>query len=122
MDPAVIGVGSSCSEGHWEGESNVVDARIEYSIRTIGIAGGHAVIVAGPGPIDDVADLDGDRARVEVGPALSHADIRRSRGSEDWQQDQKYKRQSAIHFEGFCCRAASGRRRTGNMCAAIDLG
>jgi hypothetical protein len=55
------------------------------------------VIVGGPSPIDDIADADGDRARVEVGPALSHGHIRRSRGSEDWQQDQKYERQSKIH-------------------------
>ena len=33
------------------------------------------------GPIDDIADPDGDRARVEVGPALPHVNIRRRLGA-----------------------------------------
>ena len=89
MNPAVIGVSSSGAKRHGEGEPIIVDARIKYSIRITRGTGRRAVIVAGPSPIDDIADPDGDRARVEVGPALSHGNIGRSRGSEDWQQDQK---------------------------------
>jgi hypothetical protein len=59
------------------------------------------VIIGDPSPINDIADLDGDRARDEVGPALSHANVRRSRRSENGQQDQKKEKQSEIHFEGF---------------------
>jgi hypothetical protein len=101
VNPAVIGIRSSSPERHWEDEPVIVDARIKYPIRTIGSAGRHAVIVGGPSPINDITDLDGDRARDEVGPALSHANVRRSRRSKDRQQDQKKERQSEIHFEGF---------------------
>ena len=89
VNPAVIGENSSGLECHWEGEPVVAYARIKYSIRIIWRTGRHAVIVGGPSPIDDIAGPDGDRARVEVGPALSHVNIRRRCGSEDWQQDQK---------------------------------
>ena len=81
MNSAVIGVSSSGAERHGEGEPIIVDARIEYSIRITWSPGRRAVIVASPSPIDDIADPDGDRARVEDRPALSHGNIRRSRGS-----------------------------------------
>jgi hypothetical protein len=101
VNPAVIGVRSSGPERHWEDERVIVYARIKYPIRTIGSAGRHAVIIGDPSPINDIADLDGDRARDKVRPALPHANVRRSRRSEDGQQDQKKERQSEIHFEGF---------------------
>ena len=47
------------------------------------------MIVAGPGPIDDVAGADGDRARAEVGAALPHGHVRGRGASQAWQQDQK---------------------------------
>jgi hypothetical protein len=77
-----------------------VYARIKYSVRITWGAGRRAVIVPGPGPIDDIASPDGDRARTVDGPALPNGNIRRRRGSEDWQQDKKRERQSEIHFEG----------------------
>ena len=101
MNPAVIGIDSSGTECHWEGEAAIVYARIKYSVRITRGARRGAVIVASPGPIDDIAGPDGNRARAEDGPALSHGNIRRLRGSKDGQQDQKRKRQSEIHLEGF---------------------
>jgi hypothetical protein len=102
VNPAVIGENSGGPEGHWEGEPVGADARIKYSVRIIWQTGRHAVIVGDPSPIDDIASPDGDSARDEVGPALSHVDIRRRRGSENWQQNQKYDGQSEIHLEGSC--------------------
>jgi hypothetical protein len=101
MYPAVIGKSSSGSECYREGEPIIVYARIKYSVWIIWRARRHAVIVCDPGPIDDIADADGDRARIEDGPALSHVNIRRRRGSEGWEQDQKQQCQSEIHFESF---------------------
>lgn len=101
MNPAVIGESSNGAERHGEDEPGIVYARIKYSIRIAWGAGRRTVIAAGPGPIHDIAGPDGDRARVEDGTALPHGNIRRRRGSKDWQQDQKYERQSEIHLEGF---------------------
>lgn len=105
MHPAVIRESPSDAERHGENEPGIVYARIKYSIRITWGTGRRAVIVAGPSPIDDIAGPDGNRARIEDGPALPHGNIRRSRGSKDWQQDQKCERQSEIHFEGFSCSA-----------------
>ena len=100
MNPAVIWESSNGVERHREDEPGVVDARIKYSIRITWSSGRRAVIVAGPSPIDDIAGSDGNRARTEDGPALSHGNICRRRGSKHRQEDQKYERQSEIHFEG----------------------
>jgi hypothetical protein len=100
VNPAVIGEGSHGVERHREGEPGIVYARIKYSVRSAWGAGGRAMIVAGPSPIDDIASPDGHRARAVDGPALPHGNICRGRGSEHWQEDQKYERQSEIHFEG----------------------
>jgi hypothetical protein len=122
VNPAVIGENASGLERHGEGEPVVTYARIKYSIRIIWKTGRHTMIVGDPNPIDDIAGLDNDPARVEVGPALSHVHIRRRRGSEGWQQDQKQKCQSEIHFESFCGCADLGRRLTRKRVRAIDLG
>ena len=100
MNPAVIRENTDGPERHGEGEPVVAYAGIEYSIRIIWKTRRHAVIVGDPSPIDDIAGPDGDAARVKVGPALPHVHIYRSRGSEDWQQDQKCDSQSEIHLEG----------------------
>jgi hypothetical protein len=105
VDPAVISKSSNGVERDREGEPVVVDARIKYPVRIIRRAGRDAVIIGNPGPIDDIAGADGNRARVKVGPALSHVHIRRSRLPNDWQQNQKDERQSEIHFEDFRGRA-----------------
>lgn len=117
MNPAVIGVRASGPERYWEDEPVIVYARIKYPIRTIWSAGRHAVIIGGPSPINDIADLDDDRARDEVGPALSHANVRRSRRSKDGQQDQKKEKQSEIHVEGFgAARVFAPRANTEHTC------
>jgi hypothetical protein len=56
------------------------------------------VIVGDPGPVHDIAGLDGDRARDEISPALSHVHIRRRRKGQHRQQDQKRQRQCEINF------------------------
>lgn len=98
MNATVIRINSDGPKCHREGESVVADARIKYSIRIIWSPGRHAVIVAGPGPIDDIAGPDRDRARVKVSAALSHGNVYRRRGSKDRKQDQKYERQAEMHF------------------------
>lgn len=102
MNAAVIRENANGSECHREDEPVVTNARIKNSVRIIWSPGRDAVIVAGPGPIDDIASPDDDRARAKVGPALSHGNIRRRRGSKCWQQEQKYESQSKIHFESLC--------------------
>jgi hypothetical protein len=109
MNSAVIGEDSNGPKCHGKGEPVIVYARIKYSIRAIRNTGSHAVIVAGPSPVDDIADLDDDRARVEVGTALSHANVSRSGGSQEWQPEQKRERQSEIHFADSCAGAHRGR-------------
>ena len=101
MNSAIIGEHSDGPEGDWEGEPIVAYARVKYSVGIIWKPGRDAVIVGDPSPIDDIAGPDDDPARVEVGPALPHVHIRRSRGSDDWQQDQKQECQSEIHLESF---------------------
>ena len=59
------------------------------------------MIVAGPGPIDDIAGPDGHGARIEDGPALPHGDICRRRRSEHGQEKQKRERQFEFHFGGW---------------------
>ena len=81
MNPTVIGINSDGAERHRENEPVVTDARIKYSIRIIWRAGGHAVIIGGPSPIDDIASPDDDRTRVEVGPPLSDGHVSRGAGS-----------------------------------------
>jgi len=122
VNPAVIGKNTSGLERHGKGGPVVAYARIKYSIRSIRKTGRHTMIVGDPNPIDDIAGPDDDPARVEVGPALSHIHIRRRRGSEDGQQDQKRERQSESHLEDFCGWADLGRRLTRNRVPAIDLG
>lgn len=50
-------------------------SRIKYSIRTTWSPGGRAMIVTSPGPPDSIPHLDGDRAWIVVGPALSDSNI-----------------------------------------------
>ena len=61
-------------------------SRVKYAIRTIWISGRRAVIIAGPSPLDRVADLDCDGAEIEVVTAPSDGNIRRRRLSEDGYQ------------------------------------
>ena len=98
MNPAVIGERSHGIERHGENEPGIVNTRIKYSIRITGRAGRRAVIVAGPGPIDDIAGPDSDRARTEDGPTLPNSDIRCRRRKEDGQEDQKREGQFESHF------------------------
>lgn len=101
MNPAVVRKSSDGVERHGENETGVVDLRIKYSIRIARSTGRDAVIVAGPGPIDDIAGPDGNRARTKDGSPLTHGHICRRRGSKDGQQEQKDERQAEIHLEGF---------------------
>ena len=118
MHTAVIGERSHGIERHGENEPGIVYSRIKYSIRITWRAGRHAVIVAGPSPIDDIASLDGDRARVIDGSTLSHGDICRRRRSEHGEQDQKRERQLEIHF--WRSSAQLGRILAWNIRAAIE--
>ncbi len=99
MDSAIIRKSSYGVERYLKREPAGVCARIKYAVRIPGITGRHAVVIAGPGPIDDVAGVDGDLARLVAEDGLPHDHIRCRRGSESREQDQKCEKQSEIHFE-----------------------
>jgi hypothetical protein len=120
VNPAVIRKSPDGVERHGENGPGIADARIKYSIRITRGAGSDAVIVAGPGPIDDIASPDGDRAWIKDGSALTHGHIRRRRGSKDGQQEQKDERQAEIHSEGLRRREFERGRLTRKCEHAIE--
>lgn len=75
-------------------------SRVEYAIRTTWISGRRAVVIAGPSPLDDVAGLDGHGSGAEDGTTLSHGNIRRRRGSDDWKEEDEKGDEPEMHFEG----------------------
>ena len=73
-------------------------SRVEYAIRTTRISGCRAVIVGRPGPLNDVAGPDANRAGIKVSPALSDGHVRRRRASEEWKEDDETGEQSDMHW------------------------
>ncbi len=98
MNSAVIGVGSDCRECVGEGRADVTYARVEDTIRIIWSSRRHAMIVGRPGPRHDIASPDRNRVGSKSGPALSHAHVSRSRGSEDREEKEKNGEKSDVHF------------------------